>query len=116
MGYTRHHAILVSSPFSDTYDAHKKALAVFGGHGAVSPVHAAEMNNVSSFAVFPDGSKEGWLDSDQGDERRRSFIDYLKSTACADGSYLDWVEVSYGDDHGPPRVVSFSDEEEGSPR
>lgn len=50
----------------------------------VGPVQSV-VNGYLSFAFLPDGSKEGWEDSDLGDEFRQRFID-LFSFAHGDGS------------------------------
>lgn len=112
MGYMRHHAIIVTSwDEALLKTAHSEALNVFGD-GAVSPLLAEGVNGDRTFLVGPDGSKEGWPESDQGDTRRARFVDWLRAqTDDEDGSStLCWVEVQYGDDDGDTRIVRHSDE------
>ena len=46
----------------------------------------------------PDGSKEGWSDSNNGDTMRNSFIFLLETFNYEDDSNpFSWVEVSYGE-------------------
>jgi hypothetical protein len=100
MGYMRHHAIVVTGMkewhadhLQTIYDAHAAATTC---GCAVTSITDAVMNGYASFMVAPDGSKEGWRDSDQGDEARAKFIDWLHGA-----QWFDWAEVAYsGDDHG----------------
>ena len=47
---------------------------------------------------LPDGSKEGWDTSNQGDDLRQRFIEELAKDNFNDGSSpWDWVEVGYGE-------------------
>lgn len=68
------------------------------------------LNGWWTFAVFPDGSKEGWPDSGHGDKARSQFMEWLESQRHGDGSSpYDWVEVQYGDDEGETLVTRDSD-------
>jgi|SRR6478609_4114509 len=99
MGYIRHHAIVVTG--SNSYNAkqgkgefdkvHTKAKKIFGN--MVSEIIASDVNGYLSFLIAPDGSKEGWPDSNEGDERRAQFVEYMKKN-----NPCDYVEVMYGDD------------------
>ena len=110
MGYMRHHAIIVTSERTPPIvNAVVKAVEIFGP-ALVTPLTVAVINNSRSFMVAPDGSKEGWPESDQGDSQRDRFIQYLRSTYHDDGSSsLDWVEVQFGDDDKESKVVRSSD-------
>lgn len=103
MGYEKHQAIIVVGCYQDGIDrAHDKASTVFPW---VSPIGPAGMNGWRSFFVPPDGSKEGWTDSDIGDGRRDEFIRYLEGAKYEDGSSpLLWVEVVVDEDGHHPRV------------
>jgi hypothetical protein len=88
--------------------AHTEAMARFEH---VSPISEPAMNGYQSFFIPPDGSKEGWTDSDVGDQRRASFILRLDELRYEDGSnVLNWVEVQYGDDNRETIVTAHSDE------
>jgi hypothetical protein len=54
------------------------------------------MNSTRSFLVAPDGSKEGWEESDKGDQRREEFVEWLRGQAYNDGSNpLAWIELYF---------------------
>lgn len=123
MGYMRHHAIVVTTYKSElAAEAHKQATALFQSEPGVrafngispadmiTPVLESPVNGYCSFAILPDGSKEGWADSDVGDTARAEFVKWLESQRYVDGSSpLAWVEVQYGDDEGETRIVGHSD-------
>jgi len=98
MGVVAHHAIVVTGGYQDWAElAHACALKYFP-EGQVSPLSAKAINGYQSFCVFPDGSKEGWSDSAEGDAHRDGFIAWLKAQAYSDGSSpLAWAEVNYGE-------------------
>jgi hypothetical protein len=100
VGYIKHHAIIVTSwDDQEIRRAHDAAVTIFGT-GVSTPI-PARVNGGASFFVPPDGSKEGWPDSDEGDARRTAFIKWLDRQRYEDGSTsLSWVEIWFGgDDH-----------------
>lgn len=107
MGYMRHHAIIVTSwDEGRIIVAHAEARSVFP---VVSGLMPSQINGYSSFFVPPDGSKEGWEESMEGDSRRAQYVEWLNSQRYDDGSTsLDWCEVQYGDEEGDDKVVSSS--------
>ena len=108
MGYMRHHAIIVTSYDKHIKEARERAEEIFG---IGIEIIYSQMNGYGSFFIPPDGSKEGWNESDEGDVRRKDFIKWLKSQKYSDGSSsIDWVEIQYGDDEGETKIISHSDE------
>jgi hypothetical protein len=115
MGYMRLHAIVVSgidfesASYKREYlkQAHEKAREIFGEQ--VSALTPVATNGFQSFLIPPDGSKEGWDESDDGDKRRALFKTFLRETHNASG--LDWVEVQFGDDNAVTRIIEDSDHE-----
>ena len=100
MGCMRHNAIVITSWNRESIEAaanktRELGLQVLGPSDEVT-------NGYSSMLVCPDGSKEGWEESDQGDQRRADFREWLRLQAYEDGSTnLHWVEIAYsGDDDG----------------
>ncbi len=86
MGYIRHHAIVVTGQHERISEA--RQAAVDAGCRLVSEVIGPGINATSSFLVAPDGSKEGWRDSDEGDAARERFIEWLR------GQYrFAWAEI-----------------------
>lgn len=117
MGYTRHHAIVVTGLLRDNCgvsfprieDAHAEARALFP---RVTEIIESDLNGYGSFLIPPDGSKEGWSESDEGDAKRARFTGWLRSKQYEDGSSpFRWVEVQYGDDERETIVTAHSDDE-----
>lgn len=122
MGLIRHHAIVVTATYDTRADggehgehwidrAYRQASIVFPAH-LITPPNDQATNSTYSFLVVPDGSKEGWEESDAGDGRRKLFVEWLQSQAYGDGSSpLTWVEVVYGDELGPPAATVLQTDE-----
>ncbi len=93
MGYINHHAIVATS-WDEKYlaEAHKKALEIFGE--TCTEIVISPVNRYATFFVAPDGSKEGWESSNEGNERRDEFDNWLK----ANDNYVEAVEIYYGGD------------------
>ena len=110
MGYMRHNAIVVSAEYGDHLKrAHAEAKRLWM---TVSPIVKSPTNGVCTFLVAPDGSKEGWSESDTGDAARAAFKVWLDQQRYEDGSGpLKWVEIQYGDDERETLVTAHSDED-----
>lgn len=89
MGYMRHNAIVVTSWNSEAIEAAACRARTLGL--TVLGPSAALMNGYKSMMVCPDGSKEGWENSDQGEKQRAELRDWLRER-----SNLEWVEIAYG--------------------
>jgi hypothetical protein len=118
MGYVAHHALIVTSDFEGPLAAaHAEACRLFDSPRCfaalpepqgepqgeqprclVSPIVQGWANGTGSFFVPPDGSKEGWPESEHGDACRNTFINWLRSYEPRYA--LDWVEVCFGGDYG----------------
>lgn len=108
MGYMRAHSIVVES-FDDKLirEAHKEAKGIFGE--ACSCITSPQTNVRTAFFIAPDGSKEGWQESKDGDERRREFVDLLESMKHEDGSSsISYIEVMFGDDEGEAEIINHN--------
>ena len=103
MGYMRHHAIVVTSSDNDQLELARDAAADAGL--SPSAIVSSAVNLYHSFFVPPDGSKEGWEESDVGDASRDCFVNYLRPQS----GFLSWVEVFYGDDNRECEVVRHGD-------
>lgn len=56
------------------------------------------INGLYTVVMVPDGSKEGWPESDHGDKLRNEFINLLEEADHNDGSSpWDFVEIGYGE-------------------
>ena len=105
MGYFRHHAIVVTTWADELIEAaHAKAVEL---DAHPTPITDDRINGFRSFLIPPDGSKEGWPDSDLGDERRQAWVAWANEQRYEDGSSaLHWVEVEFGGDGGPAIIVT----------
>lgn len=104
MGYMAHNAIIVTSEMEGPItSAHTQATALGLQCSAIIKSH---VNGIQTFLVAPDGSKEGWAESDLGDELRASFVSWLRRQTLSDGSsHLEWCEIRYGSDDRDASVV-----------
>lgn len=98
MGVFAHHAIVVSGCYGEWPEkAHAMAWETFP-KGQVSLLSPEAVNGYRSFCIFPDGSKEGWCESYEGNAQRDAFIGWLREQAYEDGSSpLSWAEVCFGE-------------------
>lgn len=102
MGTIRHNVIVCT--FWDIDRAkicHQKAQEIFGSY--LSEITKPATNGYCAFLVPPDGSKEGWQESDDGDKRRAEFTTWLKETY--DQHYCKWFEVSMHECEPPTFVL-----------
>jgi hypothetical protein len=108
MGYVRHHSIIVTtSAGANIFQVHEKAKLIFG-HLA-SEIIPSNLNNIYSIFIAPDGSKEGWSESDELDTNRASFIEFLESKKYSDGSNsIKYIELFYGDDEGEAKILNHN--------
>lgn len=99
MGYIRHNAMVVTG---DSYPeaiqmfqlVYQKAKELFGD--LVSEIIKAKVNGYQSFFIGPDGSKEGWNESNEYDIKRKGLADYIDSLAYSDGSNcVNFVDVGF---------------------
>lgn len=104
MGYMRGHTIVVDSWNAEMIaTAQAKATTIFPW---VSPLSPPAVNMHQAFFIPPDGSKEGWADSEDGDRRRSDFKQWLREQSYEDGSTaLRWVEVQFADDENVTVVI-----------
>ena len=109
MGYMRHHTIIVCSWNEQLLaSVHSEAVTIFDTQ--VSNIVKSKMNGYYSFFIAPDGSREGWEDSDEGDKKRNEFIGYLETQKYEDSSTpVAWVEIQFGDDEGETKIIRDSD-------
>ena len=103
MGYIRNEAMVVSGwDNARVLRAHSAASAIFDSHKIgrlVSGLVQHVTNGGAAFFISPDGSKEGWHDSDLGEAARKEFVSWLK-TSEAQKLYLDWALIVLGGDDG----------------
>ena len=99
MGYTRHHTIIVTGWNLERTEKIRDKIKKECTTLRPTKVHVSATEGYGTFFIGPDGSKEGWPDSDAGDNDRNIIINLLESTRFEDGSSpFDWVEIEYGGD------------------
>ncbi len=97
MGTMQHHVVVVTSWNKELIlDAHKEAVRL---RCAVSDVVEGVINGYQSFfMIAPDGSKEGWDDSQIGDAQRAAFLKWVGRQAYEDGSNsLTVLHATFGE-------------------
>ena len=107
MGYYCHHAIIVSSWDMDL-EKLQAARKKIKDRTGLRPTKIVQNGCcwLNSFLVPPDGSKEGWEESERGNDDRDRVIEILRKYEYDDGSSpLCWVEVQFGDENGDDKVV-----------
>lgn len=108
MSHIIHEVILVTS-YSKEYieKAQEMAFQIVGNDGVdnyphdsidITEIFISPVNAYYTFAILPDGSKEGWDTARKYDRARAKYLSWLKqeSTKEEDGIYCEYVMVSYG--------------------
>jgi hypothetical protein len=96
MGTIQHHAVIATTTNRLAYEQavawcrERTGQYVEGGENAFG---------YSTLTLLPDGSKEGWEESDNGNKERMEFILMLGGArgSLPLGKVWDYVEVSYGE-------------------
>lgn len=117
MGYMSHHSILITSWNQAHLEAlHQRAAQIINEESRqvegidahlgymLTPITDDGINGYRSFCLLPDGSKEGWTESDAGDRIRSRLKEALRQD-----DNLRWVEVQYGDDDWDTKIIDDSD-------
>jgi hypothetical protein len=115
MGYIKHNAIIVTGWQEDkVLEARNKAIEIFEeyfgeepelkpyGSRLIGEIIPSLTNGQSSFFIAPDGSKEGWETSQNGDMAREKFCEWLYSEQ---DNYCDYIEVRFGGDDDHEMIV-----------
>ncbi len=119
MGYIKHNAIIVTGwQYDKVKQAREKAIEIFErnfssepisrpyGSILVSEIVSGLTNGQSSFFIAPDGSKEGWDTSVNGDIARKEFCDWLYNEQ---DNYCDYIEVRFGGDDENSSIIRTKD-------
>lgn len=109
MGHIKHHAITVTTfDEKEIQIAHRFAKSLFGDQ--VTEVIKSPINAWFSFLIGPDGSKEGWGDSEVGDKNRDQFRTFVESQNDPDdgSNSLKYIEYFYGEDEGKAAIENHN--------
>lgn len=112
----KHHGIIVTindiklaeKIKSEISFLYKKNMEAKNGNELISPIVPSLINNYYTFFIAPDGSKEGYDLSDDGDNIRDKTVALLNAYRALDGTFpVNYVELFYGDDNLPPSILKF---------
>ena len=118
MGYIKHHTIVVTGCKDEHIEeAQKKAVEIFEetckdemikppyGSNIISPIIGSLSNSQKSFFIAPDGSKEGWQTSNNCNNARTAFLDWLDNAE----NYCYYIEVVFGGDNEHQAIIRSKD-------
>jgi hypothetical protein len=101
MGYVRHNAIIATA----WQPSAVRALVQFAEDVGAEAIEGDERTNgYRTVVITPDGSKEGWESSAEGDTARAKIREWLRRAGDSD-LFFEWCEVAYGDDDGNAEIV-----------
>ena len=102
MGVMNHNAIVATTWDDDKFYIVKQWITDLGGDYAqfrcLFAFSGSVANGYQTIVLCPDGSKEGWKPSVQGNELRDRFVARLEQDCYGDGSSpWCWVEIGFGE-------------------
>ena len=105
MGYMRHDAIVATNWDTESVRAAHAQAKELGL--CPSSICGPFVNGYSSFMIPPDGSKEGWEESCEFDDRRDAWKTWVgENFGDGHGRWLSWVHVQFaGDEPSDNRIV-----------
>lgn len=87
-------------------ELYKKNMEAKNGFKLISPIVESLINHYYTFFIAPDGSKEGYDLSEDGDRIRQKTIELLEATKQnVDSHSLNYIEIFYGDDSLPAQIL-----------
>jgi hypothetical protein len=111
----RHHTIAITSADRAVLETlrmqiiniYKEKMEAKKGAQLVSPLVESLINNFCTFYIAPDGSKEGYDASEDGDVIRKLIIELINKLKQLDGENpVRFVEVFFGDDTTKSEIVA----------
>jgi hypothetical protein len=115
MGYIKHNTIIVTGEQGkEIEEVHQKAKEIFKKYNSyffepdklISEIINGLANGYVSFFIAPDGSKERWEISNECDDARDEFINWLIHN---ENNECDYVEVRFGGDDDRNRIIRSKD-------
>ena len=113
----KHHTILVTSHDENSLSLIRNEIAVIfslymeakNGHQLISPIVPSLINKFCSFFIAPDGSKEGYDASEDGNIIRKKILEFLNSLNDSDGEHIvKFVELCYGTENGEAMILNHN--------
>ena len=111
MGYMKHHAIvMVAGDHHKQPDvaAFRESLPARWRPLVIGPIGSV-INDYHLYAFLPDGSKEGWTDSDDGDIYRERFRALFAFRHAGGSSPFAGVQISLSEDFRQDSFERFPD-------
>lgn len=107
MAYIKHNAIVVTSWNPEAIESAKRHAEQCGC--TVTNLVKSPVNGFFSFLIATDGGNDGHYASENGNNQRQSFKEWLSGYTYEDGSSsLEWCEVVYGSDDRSASVVAHA--------
>lgn len=113
----KHHTIAITSNDKVQLEAlrnrvlsiYKEKMEAKKGNQIVSPIFESLINSFCTFYIIPDGSKEGYDASEDGDTVRKSIVELINSyNQAGRENIFRFIEISYGEDASAPQIISFN--------
>lgn len=113
----KHHTIVITSNEKPKLESlrnaiinlYKEKMEAKKGGQLVTPLFESLINNFNTFYVIPDGSKEGYDASDDGDLIRKLIVQLCEKYKEADGSNpIRYAELYYGDDDNKSEILNHN--------
>ncbi len=110
----KHHTIAITSNDKSQLDAlrnklisiYKDKMEAKKGSQIISPIIESLINSFCTFYIVPDGSKEGYDASEDGDTVRKSICELIETYKQPDGENIfRYIEVSYGADDATAAII-----------
>jgi hypothetical protein len=110
MGYVQHDTVIVTTDESQApdLDAFRASIPERFRRLVIGPIPSV-VNAYVTCVFLPDGSKEGWVDSDTGDDIRARFVALFGQRFSDGSSWHDVVHVTYGGDYQDDSGITARD-------
>lgn len=95
MGLIQHNAMIATTLSVEEFSRVRLAIEARDDRDLFT-FNQTKINAYHTIIIPPDGSKEGWDDSDAGDSRRQWLIELIQQGPYI-GGYWDYVDVSFGE-------------------
>jgi len=114
MGYVRHEAMLFEGIRKSVEALHADIVTMIAKHDLTTQMLGEireVINGYTFFTLYPDGSKEGWGSSNDGDLLRAEIKEHIKRNEI----YVSWCSVQFSGDDGVSLIIDdgsgYNDEE-----
>lgn len=92
MGLFVHHAVVATADAVFRGELERVRQVALESGLPATEIMPSPVNMLLSFFIGPDGSKEGWTDSDAGDTARADVLKLLRASGA-----IEWALLEYGE-------------------